>query len=247
MRAVTFAAILAFCFALPARSQVELGRFIVSKDIEVIRVSKHVLVHVSNADVPGFGVVASNGAIFVDGGEALLFDTPMNDSLTARLVGWISDSLHVKIVGFVPNHWHNDCLGGLNFLHKVGIASYANEMTIAIAKARGIPVPQHGFADSLHLRVGNEVVVCRYFGPAHAKDNIVVWMPSDSVLFAGCMAKDVHSKTLGNLSDADLAGWPTTIARVTEAFPQAKVVVPGHGASGGRELLVHTLELLQKK
>jgi metallo-beta-lactamase class B len=247
MRAVTFAAILTFFFAMPVRSQIELSHFTVSKDIEVIQVSKHVYIHVSTAEVPGFGIVASNGALFVDGRESLLFDTPMNDSLTARLVGWISDSLHVKIVGFVPNHWHNDCIGGLNFLHKVGISSYANEMTIAIAKARGIPVPQHGFADSLRLRVGNEVVVCQYFGPAHAKDNIVVWMPSDSVLFAGCMAKDVHSKTLGNLSDADLAGWPTTIARVTEAFPQAKIVVPGHGASGGRELLVHTLELLQKK
>jgi metallo-beta-lactamase class B len=219
----------------------------VSEDIEIVQVSKHVYVHVSYADAPGFGRVASNGALFVDGSESLLFDTPMTDSLTARLVRWITDSLHTRIIGFVPNHWHDDCMGGLNYIHNAGIPSYANDMTIAIAKSQNLPLPRLGFSDSLRLQLGGEMVVCKYYGPAHSKDNIVVWMPTDSVLFAGCMAKELRSKTLGNLSDADLAGWPGTIARVIAAFPDAKVVVPGHGAFGGRELLTHTLELLKKR
>jgi metallo-beta-lactamase class B len=247
MRALIFAAILVYCTSQPVLSQVELKHFILPQDIEVMQVSKHVYVHISHAEVPGFGRVASNGVIFVEGHESLLLDTPMNDSLTAQLVRWIVDSLQVKLVGFVPNHWHNDCMGGLECIHRAGIPSYANLKTISIARAHSLPVPENGFADSLRLKVGNAMVVCRYFGPAHAQDNIVVWMPSDSVLFAGCMAKDMYSKTLGNLSDADLAGWPGTIARIIEAFPQAKVVVPGHGAFGGKELLVHTLDLLKKK
>jgi metallo-beta-lactamase class B len=29
-------------------------------------------------------------------------------------------------------------------------------------------------------------------------------------------------------------------------YPDARIVIPGHGAYGGRELLLHTRELLQK-
>jgi metallo-beta-lactamase class B len=219
-------------------------RFKVSADIEVQRISEHVYVHISFSEVPQFGRVASNGVIYVVGKEALLFDTPMDDSTTARLIRWAIDSLHVRVVGFVPNHWHNDCMGGLAYLHSLGIPSYANRMTVEIAKSKGLPVPQRGFVDSLVLHIGKFDAVCRYFGPAHAADNIVVWLPSDSVLFAGCMAKDMQARTLGNLSDAKVGEWPKTIEKVRQAFPSAKVIVPGHGAVGGRELFGHTLGLL---
>jgi metallo-beta-lactamase class B len=241
---VTIAIILFFAFS----AQAQVGRhYRVSPDIEVNRISPHAYVHVSYASLPEFGRFGSNGVILVDGDRALLFDTPVTDSLTALLVTWIADSLHAHVVGFAPNHWHNDCMGGLGYLQKCGIPSYACSQTIQIAKAKGLPVPDHGFADSLTLRVGGLTADCRYFGPAHAKDNIVVWIPSDSVLFAGCMAKEVQAKSLGNLSDADLAAWPRTMESVIRAFSSAKVVVPGHGAVGGREVLEHTMELLKAR
>jgi hypothetical protein len=37
------------------------------------------------------------------------------------------------------------------------------------------------------------------------------------------------------------------MARVESEFSDAEVVIPGHGDIGGRDLLSHTLELLQKK
>jgi metallo-beta-lactamase class B len=60
------------------------------------------------------------------------------------------------------------------------------------------------------------------------------------------MVKELKSGSLGNLSDADLAGWPKTIARVIEAYPFADIVIPGHGDFNGRELLKHTQNLLTK-
>jgi len=246
MRTLTTITILIFCCAVPSVSQEGLPHIKVSADIEIVPLSEHSFVHVSYTDVPGFGRVGSNGVIYVVGREAFLFDTPMNDSLTVQLVEWITDSLKVHIAGFVPNHWHADCMGGLGYLHLIGIPSYANEMTIDIASAKGLPLPQHGFTDSLTLRLGGKAIVCRYHGPAHARDNIVVWLPSEGVLFAGCMAKDMNSGSLGNLSDADLVEWPKTIARVIADYPAARTVVPGHGVPGGVELLKHTLDLLAK-
>ncbi len=216
----------------------------ISKDIEVIRLSEHAYVHVSYAEIPPFGRVGSNGLVYTRNGKALLFDTPVNDAQTKTLIDWITDSLKVRIVGFVPNHWHDDCMGGLGYLHSIGVPSYAQEKTIEIARAKGLPCPQHSFADSLILRLGDKVVVCRYFGAAHTVDNIVAWIPSERVLFGGCMVKELKSKSLGNIKDADLAAWPATIRKVLAAYGEARIVVPGHGDIGGTDLLVHTAALL---
>jgi metallo-beta-lactamase class B len=202
------------CLTAPAISQGTFHHIKVSEDIDIIQISAHSYVHVSYTQIPGFGRIGSNGFIFTDNGEALLFDTPMNDSLTKQLVDWIKDSLKVRIVGFVPNHWHDDCMGGLNYLNSIGIPSYANKKTIAIAKTKNLPIPQHGFVDSLVLHLGNKTVICKYYGPAHTPDNIVTWIPSESILFGGCMVKELKSESLGNIADADLTEWPKTIARV---------------------------------
>ena len=119
-------------------------------------------------------------------------------------------------------------------------------MTIDLAKANGKPVPRHGFTDSLRLVLGGETVECHYLGGGHTADNIVVWIPSEKILFAGCMVKDVHSKGLGNLSDANLEEWLPTIQKVTARFPDARIVIPGHGQIGGKEILEHTSKLLKQ-
>ncbi|MCC8153382.1 MAG: hypothetical protein LIP01_03695 [Tannerellaceae bacterium] len=82
-------------------------------------------------------------------------------------------------------------------------------------------------------------------GRGHATDNIVVWIPSEKVLYPGCMVKDLQATDLGNLSDADVEAWPGTIEKVIRKFPSAKWVIPGHGEAGGLELLYHTLDLLK--
>jgi metallo-beta-lactamase class B len=221
-------------------------RKMITPDIEIIQVSDHAYVHVSYTQTAQWGRIASNGVIYAVNGEVLLFDTPMTDSLTKDLVHWITDSLKAQIVGFVPNHWHDDCMGGLSYLHSIGIPSYANEMTREIAKAKGLPVPQTGFVDSLTLHLSDQAVLCKYYGPGHAFDNIIVWIPSERILFAGCMVKEMRSQNLGNTADADLAGWPKTISRVMAAYLGVRIVVPGHGQFGGIELLQHTFELLTK-
>jgi len=184
--------------------------------------------------------------IFIDRGEAFLFDTPVTEALTKDLVSWLRDSLNLRIVGFVPNHWHKDCLGGLGYLQNQKIEFYANQMTIDIARIKNIPLPAHGFKDSLQLLAGNKLIDCYYLGAAHSADNIVVWIPSEQILFAGCMVKSINSKDLGNTVDGDLVAYPKTIDKLLRKFPDAKFVIPGHGPFGGIELIKHTMELLTR-
>jgi metallo-beta-lactamase class B len=215
----------------------------VSPDLELIKLSDNAYIHVSHSLIPGFGRVASNGLVFISKGKAFLFDTPADDTLTETLVRYIETNLKAKITGFVPNHWHIDCMGGLAYLQQRHIKSYANHLTIEQAKIHGLPLPDQAFSDSLHLSLGGKDILLYYPGPAHATDNIAVWIPSEKILFAGCMVKSMDSKNLGNTADGDLKQYPETIKHLMTRFPQANIVIPGHGAYGGPELMTHTLEL----
>ena len=74
-------------------------------------------------------------------------------------------------------------------------------------------------------------------------DNIVVWIPSEQILFPGCMVKEIRSGNLGNTADGDVKAYPDTITKVLKKFPSAKIVIPGHGNYGGAELIKHTLDI----
>lgn len=227
-------------------AQPNYGRLLVAEDIELIQLSNRAYVHVSTVEMPTFGKVSSNGLILVDGDEALLFDTPVTNEQTETLVAWVADSLHARVTKFVPNHWHADCMGGLDCLHSLGVQSYASQRTIDIAGEKGLPQPHHGFQDSLLLELHGIEVLCYYLGAGHALDNTVVWVPSERILFGGCMVKDIDSKGLGNLSDADVTEWRKTIDKVLSRFPSAHIVLPGHGPFGGMELVEHTRDLLKE-
>ncbi len=218
----------------------------VSEDLQLIRITERVYVHVSWSEAGTRGRFASNGMIYLNGKKAFLFDTPVTDEMTDMLIQVIRDTLNAKVEGFVPNHWHDDCMGGIETVHRLGIKSYANELTRILAKSKGLPVPQMGFQDSLNLDFGGVPVLCRFFGPGHSSDNIAVWLPEEKILFGGCLVKDAQSEGLGNTSDAVTGEWPFTVQRIMNTYPDARHVIPGHGGLGDFGLLEHTLCLLNK-
>ena len=65
-----------------------------------------------------------------------------------------------------------------------------------------------------------------YPGAAHSTDNLVVYVPSANVLYGGC-AVQVVKHVCGNVADADLAEWPTSVERIQKHYPEAEVVIPG--------------------
>jgi len=218
----------------------------ICQDLELLKISDNAYIHVSYATLPNYGKVAANGLIYINGKEAFLFDTPWTDSLTEVLVTYLNRDMGLKIKGFVPNHWHEDCMGGLAYLKRIGISSYASQKTVEIARSKNLSVPEHGFTDSLSLMLGDKLIKCYFPGAAHSMDNIVVWIPSERILFPGCMIKSMNATDLGNTSDGDLKAYPATINWVIKRFLSAKIVIPGHGNAGGPELLTHTRSLAGK-
>lgn len=219
--------------------------FCFGKDLEVKKISGNIYQYTSWADMGSWGRIGSNGLIVVDRGNALLVDTPIDETKTKALLLYINDSLRATVVSFVPGHWHDDCVGGMEYLRSVGVETYANRLTNDILQEKGLPTAEHSFSDSLMLRIGKTAVECYFLGGGHATDNIVVWLPARRILFGGCMVKDCSSTSLGNTADAaPLSEWGATIEKLQHKFRNAKTVVPGHGSTGGTELLEHTSKLL---
>lgn len=238
--------ILTVCFCLSGFSQNANKAIHISDDIDIVKISDNVFMHVSYKLSEKWGRVSANGLLYIDKKKAFILDTPWNNEQTETLIKWIEDSLKTKVVGFVPNHWHEDCMGGLVFIKSKKIKSYANQMTIETAKEKELPSPEFGFIDSLHLRLGKKEIYCYYLGAAHSLDNIVIWLPKEQVLFAGCVLKGMDYKDIGFTGDGDINEYPNTLRKVLAKFPNAKIVIPGHGQYGGIELIHHNLKLLNQ-
>ena len=218
----------------------------ISDDLEILEISENAYIYISYYDLESTPHYPTNGMIYINGGSCFLIDTPWTIRETEALINWINSELQVRVEGVIITHWHSDSMGGLEFIKKNGIKSYANNVTLETAKAKDLPEPETGFNASLILNLGNKELHCWFLGGGHTIDNIVVWMPGEKILFAGCFAKAMNWQGLGYLGDADLKAWPIALNRALKEFPDSKIVIPGHGSHGNTDILLHTLELLAK-
>jgi metallo-beta-lactamase class B len=213
-------------------------------DVFIEKIADDVWRHVSSQDVPNFGRVPSNGGIAQFGTDILLIDSAWNDAQTKLILDWIEKELRAKPTVAVITHAHDDRIGGIHEIHSRSVRTLSSRLTAELAKQRGLEVPQQTFDDKLNLSLGGRQILVQYPGPGHTRDNIVVWIPGQNILFGGCLIKDAQAKDLGNIKEADLAQWPKTVEKVNREFEQARLVVPGHGEPSGAEAIARTLELL---
>lgn len=215
------------------------------KQLAFYKIKKNTFVHISFLQTQTWGKVGCNGMIYIHKNQAYIFDTPTDNETSEVLIKTLEDQ-NIKIKGVVVNHFHNDCLGGLEAFHKKGIKSYASEKTIELAKKDSMTIPQIGFKEHLTLRIGKKDIGNHYLGEAHTKDNIISFIPSENLIFGGCMVKELNAGK-GFLGDANEKEWSNTIRNVKKAFPSAQFIVPGHGKPGGQELLDYTIGLFEVK
>lgn len=213
-----------------------------TEDLEVVPISKHVFQHISYLKTQDFGKVSCNGMIIVNAGEAIVFDVPAEEAASAELLSWLKDSLHVRVKAVVATHFHADCLGGLKVFHSSKIPSYAQVQTLTFAAAKHFPVPQHSFKQKKLFNVGKQEVEVFYPGAGHTRDNVVAYYPAENIMFGGCLVKE-QGAGKGNLEDADTKAWPLTVKNLKAKYPNARIVIPGHGKTGGADLLDYTISL----
>jgi glyoxylase-like metal-dependent hydrolase (beta-lactamase superfamily II) len=200
-------------------------------------------------------------------GSLVICSSPFETQGTRAMVAWLKETFHPTRIIAINTHFHPDGTGGNEAYAEAGVETYASDETQKLLAARGVglrddaaaglPDPAlrarmqktrivaaaHTFParDGLALTIAGEPVRVVHPGPGHSADNVVVHFPQGDLLFGGCMIKAGDS--IGNIADADLGRWEAS-ARALEALP-ARVVVPGHGPTGGRELLDNTVTLVR--
>lgn len=212
--------------------------------LEVYAIDEHLSRHVSYIPLSDGSLFPCNGLLWRVENEVWVFDTPVSDSISDKLLIWLEDSLNLKVRGVVCHHFHEDCLGGLTAFDARHIPSYAEEQTKYFAEERGMPQPQFTFKGSMILILQDQQAICAFPGPGHSPDNIVSYFPNSRALFGGCLVKSMDAPK-GYLGDAVLEAWPETIETVEKEFRDIQCVIPGHGKIGGPELLSYTKELFR--
>jgi len=216
-----------------------------SETLKIKSLSENVFMHISYLSTNDFGKVDCNGMVYLNGDEAIVFDTPTNDEASAELIEWIEVKRGKRITAVVATHFHNDCLGGLKQFHRNGTKSYASNKTIMLAKSTNVEVlPELGFEESITINVGNESVLATFYGAGHTEDNIVGYVAKEKTLFGGCLIKAMKAGK-GYLGDAHVTEWSKTVESIKQDLSDLKVVIPGHGDHGGKELLDYTIKLFQ--
>lgn len=189
----------------------------------------------------------ANSLFAVTGEGIVLVNSPWGDEQTQQLVDSVKQRFNKKIIFCIATHFHDDCLGGFDVLKKQGAKTYSSRQTYALAKKENNELPQYTFARDTTFTIGGVTLKTYYPGEGHTKDNIVVWLPQDQILFGGCLVKSLEADTKGFTGDANLKQWPSSIKNVQNKFKDARFVIPGHlGWQGGLKQLNHSLQILNQ-
>jgi glyoxylase-like metal-dependent hydrolase (beta-lactamase superfamily II) len=188
---------------------------------------------ISNA---GF-VVTPRGVVVVDA-----LGSPI---LAQKLIAEIKKITPQKIVAVVVSHYHADHVYGLQEFKKIGAKIYAQSegrtyLSSDTAKQRLI-ASRIDFAPWVNektqltsadvwidqktkLVVGGIDFFISRAGPAHAPEDLMVYVPSEKVLFAGDLVFRGRIPFVGN---ADSKGWLLALDEIEKLNPN--IVIPGHG------------------
>jgi len=217
------------------------GAIALRSDVFVERLAPGVWRHVSYRYFPG--AIASNGLIVRGSGHVLVVDTAWNPEQTALILDWVEAEVGA-VDGLVVTHAHDDRIGGLAEFARRGIPTYALEQTARLAADGGRPRIDYVEASPFSLEAFGLEGELFHPGAGHTIDNATVWLAESRTLVGGCLVRALDAVSMGNTAEADLEHWPATIAVLEQRYPQARLVLPGHGEPGGPELLAHTRELL---
>ena len=257
-------------FILVTLTGLSQDRFQISSDLYYteVRDSVYVITH----HFPKYG--SNSLFVLLPGEQGVLIDTPHETTGTRFLLSWIRTKFGKLQLTAINTGWHQDNLGGNEFLLDRKIPVYGPTLTATILQDRGNELkdllleqtssleddryyqsfseltllpPNHTFAieEGLLLEKGGETFEVYFPGESHTVDNTVVFLHSKKILFGGCMIMSIRHQQPGFIDHANMAEWPESVKKVQEKFPFCNLVIPGHGPYGNKKLLEHTRNILE--
>ena len=176
--------------------------------------------------------LGKDGAVVVDSQFPATAEL-CRDELTSRLKE-SSDSARVRAL--INTHHHGDHTGGNGVFAPLADRRVAHHSVprrqAAQAKERKIenPVlPDTTFERSWRLRLDDETVHARHYGPAHTGGDAVIHFERANVAHMGDLMFNRLHPFIDRAAGASVPGWARTINAVLEAHSADTIFICGHG------------------
>ncbi len=187
--------------------------------------------------------ISANAMYLVTDSGVVLFDTPWDSAQFQPLLDSIKKKHNKNVVMCIATHFHEDRTGGLAYYKKQNIKTYTSIFTNELSKKNGKKTAQFLMSGDTTFKVGQYSFATFYPGKGHAPDNIIIWFAKEKILYGGCLVKSTEDSTLGNLSDASISDYATTIKNVQRKCKRPKFIITGHGSYKSLQSLRHTLDM----
>ena len=190
---------------------------------------------------------SAHGMYVVTRDGVVLINTTWDETQMQPLLDSIMERHQKKVVLAIATHFHEDCVAGIKFLRDRGIKTISSKQTYDLCKVHDTAnQPEFYFTKDTTFTIGGHKIQTYYPGAGHAKDNQVVWLKDQNILYAGCLARSIATSSLGNIADGDVKEWPSSIRRVMKKFPKHRYVITGHDDWKSNDSLEHTLKLVER-
>ncbi|SNY65490.1 MBL fold metallo-hydrolase [Paractinoplanes atraurantiacus] len=189
---------------------------------------------------PDGGWMVNNTGVVVDGaGAAVLVDTTSTERRNRAVLAEVARVSRGAPKAVVNTHHHPDHTYGNGFLPAettvIGHDKCREEVLAAGLEAtKVISEPDYGhltlrppeltFADRLTLHLSDFPVELVHAGRAHTSNDVLVWLPTQRVLFSGDLA---FAGGQPFLLEGSVSGFGQAIAQMRALSPE--ILVPGHG------------------
>lgn len=188
----------------------------------------------------------ANGMYLVTNRGAVIFDTPWDSTQFQPLLDSIWARHHQKAVLCIATHFHEDRTAGLSYYRQQGISTYTTLLTDQLSGKNHKKRAEKLMTKDTLFNIGPYGFEVFYPGEGHTPDNIVIWFEKEKILYGGCLIKSTEAADLGNLGDANINTYATTIEKVQQHCPSPAYSIPGHQDWTDKRSLQHTWEMAKQ-
>lgn len=187
----------------------------------------------------------SNAGFVITPAGVVVIDALGSPALAERLLAQIARITPLPVTHLIVTHYHADHIYGLQTFKARGVRILAHQAArlylnsdtarLRLQASREDMAPwvnedtrlveaDEWLAGDRDLTVGGVRFEIRAVGPAHTPEDLVVYVPSDKVLYAGDL---VFRSRIPYVGQADSRQWIVALERLLTF--DATVIVPGHG------------------
>lgn len=174
-----------------------------------------------------------NVGLVIGSQRAALIDTGSSSEQGAQLLAAARELSPVPVTHAIITHHHWDHWFGLAGMPEVTGVGHENLATVEqpeqqVEWAATARLPEERFNMAKGLELGELRMELLNFGDAHTNNDVMVWIPSRNVCFAGDMLEESGDPQFSE--DSSVQNWPTALDGILGAANDETVFVPGHGA-----------------